>query len=490
VRGAKKTAMTNNRNGIKSDCGKWLLRTAILAASLLSAGPSRAQQPPVPAPAAASQTAAQQPAVSPEAESQERLHLLVGRSLVISTPGRIRRVSIADPSIADAVIISPTQILVNGKSPGGVSLVLWNEVDQSQTFELFIDMDILGLSQKIHEVFPHEAVQVEASKDLVMLSGKVSSKAVADKILQVVSAVNPKVISLMQTPALPQPGEILLEVKFAEVDRGKLSELGMNVFSLPGSTTRTFAAVGTQQFGPIQLPALTTNANGSLTSNNLALSDLLNIFVFRPDINLGATIKALEQKNLLQILAEPNLLTQSGKEATFIAGGEFPFPVVQGGGAGTVPTVTIQFKEFGVKLNFTPDVTEEGKIHLKVRPEVSALDFSNALTLSGFVIPAISTRRVEAEVELEDGQTFAIAGLVDDRITQVMSKFPILGDIPILGQIFRSRSLNKTKTELLILVTPHRVKPFNAGQAPSGPQFPKPFMPPATPEGTKDQVKK
>jgi pilus assembly protein CpaC len=369
------------------------------------------------------------------------------------------------------------QILVSGKTPGGVSLVLWNEADQSQTFELFVDLDILGLSQKIREVFPQEPVRVEASKDLVMLSGRVSSKAVADKIVQVVSAVNPKVISLIEVPTPPKPGEVLLEVKFAEIDRGALNQLGFNFFSVPGSTSRTLAFTGTEQFGPAALPSFQTDGKGNLQNLNVTFSDLLNLFIFRPDINLGTAIKALQNKNLLQILAEPNLLTQSGKEANFLAGGEFPFPVVQGGAAGSVPTVTIQFREFGVRLSFTPEIIEEGKIHLKVRPEVSALDFSNALQLSGFTIPALSTRRVEAEVELEDGQSFAIAGLVDDRVTKVLNKVPGLGDIPILGQLFRSSSNNKTKTELLVVVTPHRVKPYAAGQPIPGLQYPDRFLP-------------
>ena len=454
---------------------RWL-PIALAATLFLLSGPRAWGQQPqffVPLVPAAVSAATQAP---DQTEAPERLHLLVGRSLVISSPTRIRRISIADPSIADAVIVNPTQILVSGKAPGGVSLVLWNEVDQSQTFELFVDLDILTLSQRIHEVFPQEPVRVEASKDLVMLSGRVSSKAVADKIMQVVTAVNPKVISLIEVPPAPRPDQILLEVKFAEVDRGALNQLGFNVFSLPGSTTRTLGVAGTQQFGPATLQGLQTDGKGNLQNVSLSFSDLLNLFIFRPDINLGAAIKALQNRNLLQILAEPNLLTQSGKEANFLAGGEFPFPVVQGGGAGTLPTVTIQFREFGVKLNFTPDVTEEGKIHLKVRPEVSALDFSNALQFQGTLIPALSTRRVEADVELDDGQGFAIAGLVDDRMTQVVNKIPALGDIPILGQLFRSRSTNKTKTELLVLVTPHRVKPFAAGQAPAGPQFPQPFL--------------
>lgn len=426
-------------------------------------------------PAAVSQQREAQP--PQEAALSERLHLLVGRSLVISTPVRIKRVSIADPAIIDAIIIKPTQILLNGKVPGGVSLVLWDEADQSQTFEVFVDLDILGLSQKIREVFPEEPIRVEASKDVVMLSGRASSKAVADKILQIVTAATPKVISLMEAPAAPTSGEILLEVKIAEVNRSALDQLGINLFS---TNPKQIGSTSTQQFSAPTLSSLqqTTSTGGAQTLNtNFTLTDLLNVFLFRPDIHVGTTLKALQQRNLLQILAEPNLLTETGREASFLAGGEFPFPVVQGGAAGSAPTVSIQFKEFGVRLSFAPKLTENGKIYLKVRPEVSTLDFTNALTVSGFFIPAISTRRVETEMELMDGQSFAIAGLVDDRLTRVANKIPWLADIPILGYLFRSRSLNKTKTELLVVVTPHIVKPLSADQVPAGPKFPEAFLP-------------
>ncbi len=424
----------------------------------------------------------------PEPAGGETLHLLVGRSLVVNSPVRVKRVSIADPTIIEAIIISPVQILLNGKTPGAVSLILWDESDQSQTFEVSVDMDILGLSRKIRETFPREPIRVEASKDVVLLSGRASSKLVADKIYQIVTAGAPKVISLMEVPSQPTKGEILLEVKFAEVDRGALTQFGVNLFS-PGTRRNgpasTVGSIGTQQFGSPQLNSLTgsSSSTGSSVNTDFRLNDLLNLFVFRSDIDLGILIKALQQRNLLQILAEPNLLTETDKEASFLAGGEFPFPVVQGGTNFTA--VTIQFKEFGVRLNFKPTLTEDGRIHLKVRPEVSALDFSNALTVSGFVVPAISTRRVESEMELADGQSFAIAGLVDDRVTQTLAKFPGLGNIPILGQLFKSRTLNKTKTELLVVVTPHIVKPLSADQVPSGPKFMVPFLPPAGPEPAK-----
>jgi len=431
-----------------------------------------------------------------ESEAPQTLHLLVGRSIVISSPTRIKRVSLADPTIAEAVVVSPTQVLVNGKTPGGVSLLLWDESDQSQAFEVSVDIDVLGLSQKIHEVFPSEPVQVETSRDVVMLSGRVSSAAVADKILEVVKSATPKVTSLMQVPVAPT-GQILLQVRFAEVDRTALSQLGINILSTGAG--KTIGNITTGQFGGLSSPKIkdifpvngpqqdptTGKVPGEQFTTEQTIADVLNIFLFNPNIHLGAVIKALEAKDLLQILAEPNVLTESGKEASFLAGGEFPFPILQGSSGGGFAGITIQFKEFGVRLNFTPTLTADGLIHLKVKPEVSSLDFSQALTLQGFVIPALSTRRVESEMNLKDGQSFAIAGLVDNRVTEQLSKIPGIGDIPVLGKLFRSRSLNKSRNELLIVVTPRVVQAVDADKAPHGPEFPAPFLEPIAPPPAK-----
>ena len=406
-------------------------------------------------------------------EVPQALHLLVGRSLIITSPSRIKRVSLADPAIAEAIVVSPTQVLVNGKAPGGVSLIIWDENEQSQAFEVSVDIDVLSLTEKIHEVFPSEPVVVETSKDVVMLSGKISSAAVADKILEVVKGTTPKVTSLMEIPASP-PGEILLEVKFAEVDRTALQQLGINIISLPGA--KNVGVISTQQFSP---PQLVSGSNG--VGSTIGVSNLLNIFLFRPDINLAATIQALQQNNVLEILAEPNLLTASGKDASFLAGGEFPFPIVQGTTGGGFAGITVQFKEFGVRLNFTPTLMPNGLIHLHVKPEVSALDFTNALTISGFLIPALSTRRVESEMDLRDGQSFAIAGLVDNRDTEQLSKIPFIGDIPVLGKLFTSRSIDKSKDELLVMVTPRIVQPFTPEQKKPELFFPKTFLGPTTP---------
>ena len=407
-----------------------------------------------------------------ESEGPKTLHLLVGRSIVISSPARIKRVSLADPNIAEAIVVSPTQVLVNGRTPGGVSLLIWDESDQSQSFEVSVDIDVLGLSQKIHEVFPSEDVHIETSRDVVMLSGKISSAVVADKILEVVKNTTPKVTSLMQVPTIPT-AQILLQVRFAEVNRAAISQFGINILSLPGA--KNIGTISTQQFAPPQLVGSNTS------STAIGLSDLLNIFIFRPDINLAATIKALQEQNVLEILAEPNLMTESGKDASFLAGGEFPFPILQSsGGSGGFAGITIQFKEFGVRLNFTPTLTPDGLIHLKVKPEVSSLDFTNALTLQGFVIPALATNRVESEMDLTDGQSFAIAGLLDNRVTEQLQKIPGIGDIPILGKLFQSRSVNKSKNELLIVVTPRIVHPVPADKPAPNLDFPRPFIGPAT----------
>jgi pilus assembly protein CpaC len=270
---------------------------------------------------------------------------------------------------------------------------------------------------------------------------------------------------MMQVPA-PPTSEILLQVRFAEVDRTALNQFGINWISLPGA--KNVGAISTQQFAPPQL------LNQTTATTTFGLSDLLNVFIFRPDINLAATIKALQEQNVLQVLAEPNLMTASGKDASFLAGGEFPYPVPQSTGGGTT-VITIQFKEFGVRLGFTPTLAN-GLIHLKVKPEVSSLDFTNALQLQGFTVPALTTRRVESEMDLADGQSFAIAGLIDNRVVQQMERIPWIGDVPVLGKLFQSKSFQRSKDELLVVVTPIVVKPMGPGQLPNRPVFPIPFL--------------
>jgi pilus assembly protein CpaC len=270
------------------------------------------------------------------------------------------------------------------------------------------------------------------------------------------------------------------------VDRSAVSQLGVNILRNFGSNMPV--SVTTQQFNPPGFQNATpqsTGQNGTTTGATppqFTISNLMNIAVFRPDINMTAIIQALQANNILQILAEPNLLTESGKQASFLAGGEFPYPALQGGvSSGGATGVTVQFREFGVRLSFTPTITPDGLIHLNVKPEVSSLDYANSLTLSGFTVPAISTRKAESDMELRDGQSFAIAGLIDKRVTEQFNKIPGISAIPILGKLFSSRSLSKSNDELLIVVTPRIVQPLTPETMPAGPVFPRSFMGPATP---------
>ncbi|HEY8670139.1 MAG TPA: type II and III secretion system protein family protein [Terriglobales bacterium] len=403
---------------------------------------------------------------------------MVSKSLLINTTDKLKRVSVTDPEIADALVVTPTQVLVHGRSPGEVTLLIWDEFERSRSFDLRVDVDISAAAEEIKRIFPEEQIDVSASRSAIVLSGHVTTEDVAKHAGSVAGAYSKNVINVLSFGPVGAQ-EILLEVKFAEVDRSAVTQLGANLF-LPG-TGNTIALSQTGQFGQLSEhdTAQTTTTNGTTQTTTttatppvVTVSDFLNLFVARTDINFGAVIKALQAKNLLQILAEPNLIAVNGKEASFLAGGEFPFPIVQPGQGFTA--VTIQFREFGVKLKFTPVVMPNGNIHLQVVPEVSQLDFTNALTISGFTVPALSTRRAQTEFELQDGQSFVIAGLMDNRVTNLVNKVPGLGDIPILGNFFRSKSVQKSNAELMVLCTVHRISPST--QPPAGPKNPQPFL--------------
>jgi len=381
----------------------------------------------------------------------------VGKSILINTADRLKRVSVTNPSVADAVVVSPNQLLIHGRAPGEVTLIVWDDQERSRSFDLRVDVDITSAADQIKSLFPDEQVKISASRDAVVLTGHVSNQEMADRVGSVASAYSPRVVNALTFG--PIGGEsVILEVKFAEVDRTAITQFGVNLFSTNGkglgtTTTGQFGGFGQQEINDTHIFGVPTAGFES----EMTINDVLNVFLFRPDIHIGAVIRALKQKNLLQILAEPNLVALNGKEASFLAGGEFPFPVVQPSAG--FNAITIQFREFGVRLNFTPEIQPNGNIRLRVRPEVSALDFSNALTIEGFVIPALSTRRADTEFELRDGQSFVIAGLLDNRVTDVANKVPGLGDIPILGHLFRSKNLQKARTELMVLVTARRVAP-------------------------------
>jgi len=417
---------------------------------------SAPQQTPIPS---GTQTATI-PAQAPT-QGSAPLRVMVGKSLLINTTERLKRISVTDPAVAFAQVITPTQILVHGKSPGEVSLLIWDELERSRSFDLRVDVDVSAAAEEEHRVFPDEQITVTPSRAAIVLSGHVSTEDVAKRAGDLASAYSPKVVNVLTFGPVGAQ-EVLLQVKFAEIDRSAMTQLGVNFFSTGAAntigtiTTGQFGGFGAQSIAPGGQTSSGTSGTGG-TSTSTSINNVLNLFVFRPDINLGAVVEALQTKNLLQILAEPNLIAVNGKEASFLAGGQFPFPIVQPGAGFTA--VTISFKEFGVRLQFTPVIMPNGNIHLKVAPEVSTLDFANALTLSGFTVPALSTRKAETEFELQDGQSFVIAGLMDNRVTDIYNKIPGLGDIPILGNFFRSKSLQKSNSELMVLCTVHRVSP-------------------------------
>lgn len=475
--------------------GILLMLCAMTVALQEPGAPQTALAQPEPAPQAASpeqsapqaapaQGAAQGPAATAQAPAEGESHgaaplrVMVGKSLLINTTERLKRVSVTDPNVADAIVVTPTQILVHGRSAGEVSLLIWDELERSRSFDLRVDVDVSATAEEERRVFPDEQITVTPSRSAIVLSGHVTTEEIAKRAEMIAGAYSKNVVNVLTFGPVGAQ-EVLLEVKFAEVDRSAALQLGINYFA-PG-TGHTTGTLTTGQFGGATVStssASTTTAGGTTTTTTSAtpptinLTNPLNLFLFRSDINFGVVIQALQQKNLLQILAEPNLIAVNGKEASFLAGGEFPFPMVQPGQGFTA--VSISFKEFGVRLRFTPVIMPNGNIHLRVVPEVSQLDFTNGLTISGFNVPAISTRRADTEFELQDGQSFVIAGLLDNRLTQIANKIPGIGDIPILGNLFKSKNLQKSKTELMVLCTVHRIAPTN--QAPAGPVDPKPFL--------------
>jgi pilus assembly protein CpaC len=395
---------------------------------------------------------------------------MVGKSLLINTTEQIKRISVTDPTVAYATPITPTQILVHGRAPGEVSLLIWDELERSRSFDLRVDVDVSAAAEEEHRVFPDEQITVTPSRAAIVLSGHVTTEDVAKRAGELAAAYSKNVVNVLTFGPVGAQ-EVLLEVKFAEVDRSAVTQLGANLFStgaanLVGTTT-------TGQYGGFASQSISQTQGQSPPFNaTQTVSSVLNLFLFQPNIHLGTVIEALESKNLLQILAEPNLIAVNGKKASFLAGGQFPFPIVQPGAGFTA--VTISFKEFGVRLEFTPVIMPNGNIHLQVAPEVSTLDFADALTISGFTIPALSTRKAETEFELRDGQSFIIAGLIDNRVTDIWNKVPGLGDIPILGNFFKSKSISKSNSELMVLCTVHRISP-NA-EIPPGPKNPDTFI--------------
>jgi pilus assembly protein CpaC len=409
-----------------------------------------------------------------------KVSLTAGRSTVVITEFDVTRIAVTNPDVADAVVVRPREILVDGKAAGTISLIVWGGTERTQ-YDVVVEQPVSPLEQQLHLLFPGEEVQVTANADGIMLSGRASSTQVMLRIAEVVRAAAPKanVINMLQVPGGTDAQQVMLQVRFAEVNRRAVMELGSSLFT--GATgAGSWIGRGTAgQFPSAEFQDLqrtvTESATGERTLNlqgKMEFSDFLNIFLFNTNWNAGALVRALKQTGHFQSLAEPNLIAYNGREASFLAGGEFPVPIVN-----AVGQVSIQFKEFGVRLNFTPTIAGD-LIRLKVRPEVSELDFNNGVTLEGFRIPALQTRRAETEVELRDGQSFAVAGLIDNTAQTDRSAVPIMSQIPIIGNLFKSKAERKERTELLVLITPRLVRALNPDEVPPLPTLPGRFLPP------------
>ncbi len=413
------------------------------------------------------------------------VRLLVGRSAIVDTGSPIARISLTSADIADAMVTQPNQLLIQGKLPGTITMFVWSRAGAMTRYDVVVERDLSTLSQHMRELFPGENIVVASNGKSVVISGRVSSKHLSEKATEVAAGhVDKKedVVNLLQVNEA-RPPQVLLRVRFAEVNRSALTELGASFFTSPLGVNNTIGRVGTQQYSAPGFDKLEWTKEGSgwgdkVTSSKgeFTFGDFLNLFLFNKTYDLGVVVRALQNRGMFQSLAEPNLVAESGKEASFLAGGEFPIPVAQGGGNNLA--ISVMFKEFGVRLNFTPTVTADNRIRLKVRPEVSTLDFANAIVLQGFRIPALSTRRTETELELDNGQTFAIAGLLNNTMTESLQKVPGIGDIPILGYLFRSKAAQKNRTELVVMITPEILPSGSPGVTSETPRMQEPYLPP------------
>jgi pilus assembly protein CpaC len=403
------------------------------------------------------------------ADEPKQITMTAGKSVVIDTTADVERVAVATEDTVEAVAITQREIVLNGKTPGETTVIVWQRGGGRLTYNVLVEpspLKLAALRMRMREAVG-DTVQVDLDDKSVILRGAVQNQAQGERAMSIAATAG-KPVNLLTVATPPAPAQILLKVRFADVDRSTSLSLGANLFSTGAGNT--IGGITTGQFAG---PSLNGPA-GPGGSNQFTLSNALNLFLYRPDLNLGATIEALAARNLAQILAEPNVLAVAGEQASFLAGGEFPYPVIQSSTAG-VNNVTIQFRQFGIRLTFTPTITPRGTIKLEVEPEVSSLDYTNGLNYGGFTIPGLSVRRVKTEIELEDKQSFAIAGLLDNTLTEQLSKVPGLGDIPLFGKLFQSRTRSRANSELLVVVTPELVVP-NRASPPPALEMPQPFL--------------
>ncbi len=406
------------------------------------------------------------------AQGAEALNLKVGQSVVIDYPSDIRQVDFSNPEILDGNAVTTREIVLHGKGLGTTTMIVWSKTGQRTFYNITVDTNVDPLKRLLRESFPNENILVSTSRDSISLNGHVSSKEVQDRAVALATPFAKTIVPNMQfgTP-IGIERQILLRVKFLDLDRNKELSYGVNLLGLAGQTS---LGTTTGQFGGGSLTGTLGTGAGQQSSVTSTITKALNIFALDPKLNIGALIQALEAETIAQTLAEPTLIATNGKEAFFLVGGEVPIPVLQGGA--NAGAVTIQYKEFGIKLIFTPNITDNHTIKLHLRQEVSSLDYSNAVVLSGFTIPALQTRRAETDVEMGEGQSFVIAGLVNNTEVDIYNKIPILGSLPIFGALFKSRQENKTREDLVVVVTPEITMPINANDPQPNIYMPKDFL--------------
>lgn len=385
------------------------------------------------------------------------VNVLVGQSRVINFDRPVGRFSVSNPDIAEAVLVTPDQVLVNGKAFGQVNFIAWEQTGgQFLVFDVYVRGNLSLIDSQIRALFPKEDIRLSQANGSVVISGSVKDATTASQVQSVIEAANFKVVNMLTSPT-SNATQIRLEVRVAEVNRNKLRDYGTSFLQGGATGGYTNSGGGPSSIGDtvIGLPSA-------------VLNPALNVLLFNRSLNTMAMLKLLRTEGAFRELAEPNMIAMNGQQASFLAGGEFPVPVLQNFGSGQGGGgITIVWKEYGIRLNFKPTIIDEDHIRLELEPEVSTIDFSNGIRFNGFVVPALRTRRAKTGVELRDGQSFALAGLLDNTETKTLSRIPIVSDIPVIGALFKSKSFEKKETELMFFVTAHMVKPVNSDDLPT-----------------------
>ncbi|HEY2972276.1 MAG TPA: type II and III secretion system protein family protein [Pyrinomonadaceae bacterium] len=389
------------------------------------------------------------------------VNVLVGQSRVINFDKPVGRFSVSNPEIAEAILVSPDQVLVNGKAFGQVNFIAWEQSGgEYLVFDVYVRANLSLIDSQIRALFPKDDIRLSQANGSVVISGNVTDPKTAAQVDSVVQAAGFKTVNMLASP-VKNIAQVQLQVRVAEVNRNKLRDYGTSFTTIPKGGTAGYVNSGG---GPSSLGNTETSPVSTILDS--VISPALNLFIFNRQINTAAMLRVLRTQGAFRDLAEPNLIAMDGQQASFLAGGEFPVPVVQGGGSGGSVAMTVEFKEYGVRLNFKPTILDEDHIRLELEPEVSTIDFANGVKFNGFLIPGLRTRRAKTGVELRDGQSFALAGLLDNSETKTFSRIPVVSDIPVIGALFKSKSFQKSETELMFIVTAHLVKPVNRDDLP------------------------